>query len=71
MGVYMVSRRVVEGLPRQGAYGFDRLMCDMLAAGQPVHVQRCDGYWLDIGRPDDYMQAIDEFASMRERFLGE
>jgi len=28
-----------------------------------------DGYWLDIGRPDDYAQAIEEFESMRSRFL--
>jgi NDP-sugar pyrophosphorylase family protein len=28
-----------------------------------------DGYWLDIGRPDDYMQAIDEFAALRHRFI--
>jgi NDP-sugar pyrophosphorylase family protein len=43
----------------------------MLERRSPVTVKRFDGYWLDIGRPDDYMQAIDEFAAMRPRFLGE
>ena len=26
-------------------------------------------YWMDIGRPDDYMKAIDEFEQMRDLFL--
>jgi NDP-mannose synthase len=68
MGVYMVSREVLQFVPSGEAYGFDRLMLDLLAAGRPVTVRPFDGYWLDIGRPDDYMQAIDEFASMKGRF---
>lgn len=71
MGVYMVSREIVGTLPAEGQYGFDHLMRDLLTAGRPVHVRRFDGYWLDIGRPDDYMQAIDEFATMKARFIGE
>ena len=71
MGVYMVSRDVLDMIPPSGPYGFDTLMRDMLERRSPVTVKRFDGYWLDIGRPDDYMQAIDEFAAMRPRFLGE
>jgi NDP-mannose synthase len=69
MGVYMVNRDVVKYLPPQQAYGFDTLMRDMLAAGDPVYVRRFDGYWLDIGRADDYERAIDEFGAMKSRFL--
>ncbi|MGO9173601.1 MAG: sugar phosphate nucleotidyltransferase [Rhodomicrobium sp.] len=65
MGVYMVSRRAISFIPRAGTYGFDKLMLDLLAAGTPARVARFDGYWLDIGRPDDYMRAIDEFDSMK------
>jgi NDP-sugar pyrophosphorylase family protein len=69
MGVYMVSRQALKHLPLEGAYGFDTLMRDMLAARDPVHVAAYDGYWLDIGRPDDYARAIDEFNSLKHRFL--
>jgi len=69
MGVYAVSRRILEFVPRGRKYGFDDLMRDMLACGRPVHVERFHGYWLDIGRPDDYMQAIDEFDQWKERLL--
>ena len=58
-------------VPRQGPYGFDELMRDLLEAQQTVHVRRFSGYWLDIGRADDYLQAIEEFSSMNQRFLNE
>jgi NDP-sugar pyrophosphorylase family protein len=69
MGVYVVNRRVLDFIPVGTPYGFDRLMLDLLAAGKKVNVRRHDGYWLDIGRPDDYMQAIEEFSDMKARLL--
>ena len=71
MGIYMVSRAILTHVPEHRPYGFDDLMRDLLTARQTVHVQKFDGYWLDIGRADDYQQAIDEFAVMKQRFLHE
>jgi NDP-sugar pyrophosphorylase family protein len=71
MGIYMVSRSILPFIPGQGPFGFDDLMRDLLKADQKVHVRRFSGYWLDIGRADDYQQAIDEFASTKRRFLNE
>lgn len=71
MGVYMASRRIMDFIPEGQSYGFDNLMLDLIAARQPAAVRKFDGYWLDIGRPDDYMQAIEEFEQMKSRFLGE
>lgn len=69
MGVYMVSRKVLDFIPANIPYGFDKLMLDLLAASKPVVVHKHHSYWLDIGRPDDYMQAIDEFEKYKEKFL--
>lgn len=71
MGVYMSSRRILDFIPEGQSYGFDNLMLDLIAANQPASVREFAGYWLDIGRPDDYMKAIDEFDQMRSKFLGE
>jgi NDP-sugar pyrophosphorylase family protein len=71
MGVYMASRRIMSFIPQGQSYGFDNLMIDLIAAGQPASVRKFNGYWLDIGRPDDYMQAIEEFDQIKPRFLGE
>lgn len=70
MGVYAVSRAVLDGVPPDTAYGFDHLMTDLLRAGQPVHVSVYDGYWMDIGRPDDYVQAIEDFEQRKQQLLG-
>lgn len=69
MGVYMVSKQALSYVPEETAYGFDNLMHNLVAKKQEVTVCRFSGYWLDIGRPDDYAQAIDEFESMRTRFI--
>jgi len=69
MGIYMVSRRAIEHVPVGEPYGFDQLMLALLGAQQTVRVRSFGGYWLDIGRPDDYAQAIEEFDHMRHRFL--
>jgi NDP-sugar pyrophosphorylase family protein len=70
MGVYMVSRAILPFIPAGQPFGFDDLMRELLAARQAVHVRRFGGYWLDIGRADDYLQAIDEFPRMEQAFLG-
>jgi NDP-mannose synthase len=71
MGVYMANRRIIDLIPVGQSYGFDNLMLDLMASKNPATVRKFDGYWLDIGRPDDYMQAIEEFEQMKSRFLGE
>ncbi len=71
MGVYMVSRRIIEFIPEGKSYGFDNLMLDLIAAKQPATVREFGGYWLDIGRPDDYAAAIEVFEKARSSFLKE
>jgi NDP-sugar pyrophosphorylase family protein len=69
MGVYAINRRILDRVPAGRKYGFDDLMNDMLASGIPVHVEPFSGEWLDIGRPDDYLQAIETFEQKRNLFL--
>lgn len=69
MGVYMANRRIMDFIPEGKSYGFDSLMLDLLAAGKPANVRKFDGYWLDIGRPDDYAAAIEVFEKSRAIFL--
>ena len=69
MGVYIVNRAVLKNVPAGRAYGFDNLMLDMLKHGQNVYVERYKGYWLDIGRVEDYMRAVEEFGERRRELL--
>jgi len=69
MGVYILNRSVLDRVPAGQKYGFDDLMLDMLAHNESVHVEPHSGYWLDIGRVDDYMRAVDEFDDRRKQLL--
>jgi NDP-sugar pyrophosphorylase family protein len=69
MGVYIVNRSVLENVPEGQSYGFDNLMLAMLKREQAVHVERYSGYWLDIGRVEDYMRAVEEFEERRPSLL--
>jgi len=67
MGIYCINRSVIEALPRGRKYGFDNLMIDSLAAGRRVDIRPFSGYWLDIGRPDDYEYADANFDDLAAR----
>jgi len=67
MGIYCINRSVIEALPRGQKYGFDNLMLDSLATGRRVDIRPFDGYWLDIGRPDDYEYADANFDNLAAR----
>lgn len=71
MGVYMVSREATNHIPSDQPFGFDQLMLKFLELKEKVAVKNFEGYWLDIGRPDDYMQAIEEFEQLKHVFLHE
>ncbi|GHA85646.1 sugar phosphate nucleotidyltransferase [Cognatilysobacter bugurensis] len=64
MGVYAASRRILETIPENTAFGFDHLVLEYLRRGQNVDIVPHDGYWLDIGRPDDYQRAVDEWPAL-------
>jgi NDP-sugar pyrophosphorylase family protein len=69
MGVYIVNRSVLSLVPADQAYGFDHLMHALIDRAERVNVRRHCGYWQDLGRPDDYVQAVEEFDSRRARLL--
>ena len=65
MGIYAVSNNVLNYIPENTLFGFDTLMSTFLTSGVEVSVQSHKGYWLDIGRPDDYNRAIEEFDTIK------
>lgn len=64
MGVYALSKRVLDYIPYNTFYGFDNLMLDLISVKEYPKTIAHSGYWLDIGRPEDYEQAIDEFDDL-------
>ncbi|MCC6198192.1 MAG: NTP transferase domain-containing protein [Burkholderiales bacterium] len=71
MGVYCFDSRVLARLEHNQHLDFPDLIKRLIADGERVASFPFDGYWLDIGRPDDYAVAIDQFESQRALFLPE
>lgn len=67
MGIYCINRSAIQALSRGQKYGFDNLMIDSLASDRRVNIRPFDGYWLDIGRPDDYEYADANFEDLAGR----
>lgn len=69
MGVYGVSRTTLSRYPVGQPFGFDELVLDLLAHGTNPGSYDFDGYWLDIGRPDDYDDANARFNELKPHLL--
>jgi NDP-sugar pyrophosphorylase family protein len=69
MGIYCFNRKVLAGLQPKTYCDLPDLIKRLLASGERVASYPFNGYWLDIGRPDDYATAIDEFEARRAEFL--
>ncbi|MEU3978975.1 nucleotidyltransferase family protein [Streptomyces sp. NPDC026672] len=69
MGVYGLTLSTLDGYTAGLPLGFDELVLDLLAAQNPPHAYEFDGYWLDIGRPDDYDRANAEFTTRKSLLL--
>jgi NDP-sugar pyrophosphorylase family protein len=69
MGIYMVNKKVLQFIPDNATFGFDHLMLFLLKNNYPVSVNTFEGLWLDIGRPDDYLEAIEIFDQLKDKIL--
>jgi NDP-sugar pyrophosphorylase family protein len=69
MGVYVFEQRVIELIPKGKHYDFPELLQALLERGWAVHAYRSSDFWLDIGRPEDYELALEEFPGLRDDLL--
>lgn len=69
MGVYIFEPGVIEYIGEEERLDFPELVHRLLEAGELVVGYPYEGYWLDIGRPADYEQAVKDFTAQRDRFL--
>jgi NDP-mannose synthase len=71
MGVNVLSRGALDFISPGKYLDIPTLMMNVKTAGRRVGTFRSDCEWLDIGRPDDYEQAIAEFERSKDKYLRE
>jgi NDP-sugar pyrophosphorylase family protein len=62
MGIYVLEPEALDYVPDDGYFDFPDLVQALLAAGQPVGTYAYDGLWFDIGRREDYEQAVEAWV---------
>jgi NDP-sugar pyrophosphorylase family protein len=58
MGIYVLEPEVLELVPAEGPFDVPDLVQAALGRGLPCGAYRYDGLWFDIGRQEDYEQAV-------------
>jgi NDP-sugar pyrophosphorylase family protein len=69
MGVYVLEPRALAHIPRGRRFDIPDLVLALLDAGEPVGSYLFDGYWLDVGRHDDYEQALIDYELILPRLI--
>jgi len=64
MGIHVMNLALLDKVPNGVPYGMDNLTMDMLRRDDPINIYPFSGYWLDIGRPDDFERANLEIESL-------
>ena len=70
MGIYVFNKKVLKYIKRNEYLDFPDLIKILIKNNERVKGFHFSGYWLDIGRHEDYAKAIEEFEKLRAKFLG-
>ncbi len=70
-GIYIFEPEILNYIELGKRLDLPELVLRLLKEKHKVNIYDFDGYWLDIGRHDDYATAIEKFASHRQDFLPE
>jgi NDP-sugar pyrophosphorylase family protein len=69
MGIYIFEARALDLIPKNERMDLPDFVKKLIAEGETVNCYPYTGYWLDIGRPDDYQQAIADFEKLAAELL--
>lgn len=67
MGIYVFEPAVLGYIKPSEYLDFPNLVNKLIADGENVKGFVFDGYWLDIGRPEDYQKANDDIDEMTDK----
>jgi NDP-sugar pyrophosphorylase family protein len=66
MGIYCFHISAIKKLSIGQKYGFDDLMVNAIKNNEKVWIHPFKGFWLDIGRPEDYEYADSHYQEIKE-----
>jgi NDP-sugar pyrophosphorylase family protein len=64
-GIYLMKREVIENIPKNKLYNATDLMQQLINEGKRVIAYPLVGYWLDIGKHEDFKKAQDDINQIK------
>ncbi len=71
MGIYVFEPKVLSYINHAQYLDFPDLVKTLIDHREPVFSFPFDGYWEDLGSPEDYMRAVEDFEKLRPQILGD
>lgn len=65
-GIYVLAPDVLMHVPDDAFFDMPELFAALIGGGERTRCHRIDGYWLDIGRHEDYYKANGDFPEVFE-----
>lgn len=69
MGIYIFNNRILNYIESGKYLDFPDLIKNLIKKGENIRGYMFEGYWMDIGRPEDYARVLEEFESMKNQLL--
>ncbi len=69
MGIYVLEPKVLSHIPPGSRFDLPDLMRSLMKADELVIGYQHAGYWMDLGRKDDYERAVADFDRLRGELL--
>ena len=69
MGIYVFDPSILDYITKNDYLDFPDLVKLLLCDGHKVVGFPFSGYWQDLGRPDDYEQAVKDFDDLKQKLL--
>lgn len=64
-GIYLMKRKMADRIPKNTFYDTTSLMEGLIADGKKVLSYPLSGYWLDIGKPEDFSKAQEDIRAIK------
>lgn len=71
MGIYIYSPKVLNYIEPMKHLDFPEIVLRLIENKEKVLTYPSEDFWLDIGKPEDYVKAVEEFEKAKEKFYCE
>ncbi len=64
-GIYLIKKEIIKAIPKNKFYNATDLMEDVIKKNKKLIYYPLFCYWLDIGKPEDYLKAMDDIKHIQ------